>query len=429
MPDYVAPPPPKEALAYFKAKKLKTGFNYRDVWREEHATAFTVAKAMKLDVLTTIRDALEQSLAEGKTFQQFQKELKPQLEKLGWWGQKDMVDPLTGKERLVQLGSPRRLEVIYKTNMRMARAAGQWSRIQRTKKLRPYLLYQLGPSKEHRLEHAGWKGLVLPVDDPFWQTHFPPNGWGCKCFVRHISNAEAEQLGGASESPEIETGEWINKRTGEVSQVSKGIDPGFDYNPGQSARDQHATQVLGTKLMRAPAKLGAQQMASAAEFVQLNMAKNYQNWVRPLYARQRHAVGELQLVGVIKPAVIDALNARNVGLQSAAIVLQDKQVRHLARPKKHERHQALPEAAVVGLADRLNQPKAILFDRDDGTLLYVFDLPEGRLAKVVIALTRTERVRLEGKRAEIRSNDIRTATIVDVTNLPASRYELLDGSL
>ncbi|MDH5524452.1 MAG: hypothetical protein OEY01_10740 [Desulfobulbaceae bacterium] len=32
-----------------------------------------------------------------------------------------------------------------------------------------------------------------------------------------------------------ETYEWIDKRTGEVHQVPKGIDPGWDYNPGMAA--------------------------------------------------------------------------------------------------------------------------------------------------------------------------------------------------
>ena len=39
-------------------------------------------------------------------------------------------------------------------------------------------------------------GTLLPVDDPWWQTHYPPNGWGCKCWVRQVSRREAERLGG-----------------------------------------------------------------------------------------------------------------------------------------------------------------------------------------------------------------------------------------
>ena len=35
-------PAPKEGLEYFRFRGLRTGFDYRDVWQEEHALAFTV---------------------------------------------------------------------------------------------------------------------------------------------------------------------------------------------------------------------------------------------------------------------------------------------------------------------------------------------------------------------------------------------------
>lgn len=245
-------PVPKEALAYFRAKKLKVGFDYRDVWREEHAHAFTVAKAMNLDVLTTIREELDRAIADGTTFRDFQKTLRPRLEKLGWWGIKDQRDPLTGEIRKVQLGSPRRLRTIYRANLRTARAAGQWDRIERNKRTHPYLLYRLGPSENHREQHVAWEGLLLPVDDPFWTVHMPPNGWGCKCHVRAVSKREYERLKGSGrvqvDSPPTKTHEWVNKRTGEVTRVPVGIDPGWDTNPGQIARQAQALDIVADKL-------------------------------------------------------------------------------------------------------------------------------------------------------------------------------------
>lgn len=241
--------PPPEVLEYFRAKKLKPGFDHRDVWRQEHATAFTVAKAMELDVLQALYDALDAAIADGQTYQSFKKGLQPKLQQLGWWGRKDATDPLTGEVREVQLGSPRRLKTIYNANLRTARAAGQWDRIERTKKLRPYLLYRLGPSREHRLDHLRWDGLILPVDHPFWQTHYPPNGWGCKCYVRQISQREYDRLTSTGKymttAPEIKKRDWVNKRTGEVEQVPEGIDPGWDTNPGQARRQTLENHLQG----------------------------------------------------------------------------------------------------------------------------------------------------------------------------------------
>ena len=111
---------PREALRYIQNKRLSPGFSYRDIWNEEHATNFTVAKAMQLDLLQDLKTAVEAAIAEGQTLEQFRKNLTPTLMQQGWWGKKEMVDPLTGRTVNAQLGSDRRLNTIYDTNLRSA---------------------------------------------------------------------------------------------------------------------------------------------------------------------------------------------------------------------------------------------------------------------------------------------------------------------
>lgn len=170
--------PNKEAIRFLENKGLKESFSYKDTWQKEHAFAFTVAKATELDVLHDIRSAVENSIKNGQLYKDFQKELKPLLQKKGWWGKKNMVDPKTGEIIKAQLGSPRRLKTIYNTNLTTARHAAKWERAERTKDALPYLLYTLGSSENHREEHERFKGLILPIDDPFWNKHYPINGWG-----------------------------------------------------------------------------------------------------------------------------------------------------------------------------------------------------------------------------------------------------------
>ncbi len=225
---YQAPPPPKEALDYFRAKGYKMGWDYRDVWKEEHARAFTVAKAMNKDLLHDLRQAVDKALANGETLDDFQKGIDGTLQGYGWTG-----FSLSADGTLIELGTPRRLKTIYDTNMRTARATGQWERIQRSKKTQPFLIYQLGPSREHRPEHTDWNGLVLKADDAWWDSHYPPNGWGCKCHVRQMSKAEAETAG-INQAPPITREPWENIRTGQIEMVPKGIDPGWDTNAGKT---------------------------------------------------------------------------------------------------------------------------------------------------------------------------------------------------
>ena len=223
----------REALAHLKNKRNHTSFAWQDTASYEHAVSFTVAKMMDEDMLAETRAAMTDALANGTDFATFQKRLKPYLMARGWWGQAVMGDPDTGEIQKVQLGSTRRLRTIYHTNLHTAYAAGQWERIQRNKKLFPYLKYI--PSD----------AAVLPVDDPFWSTHFPPNGWGCKCNVRALTREQAEKTG-ISKSPVLKDVEHINTRTGEVEYYPEGVNPSFAHNPGdrleallQMAQEKH----------------------------------------------------------------------------------------------------------------------------------------------------------------------------------------------
>mgnify|MGYP001180887730 CR=1 FL=1 len=239
---------PTDILNWFKKKDIEPSFDYRDVWKEEHSNAFTVAKMLNADLLVDVKSIVEEAIEQGQTFEQFRGMLKPLLVKSGWWGIQEMIDPLSGDLKPVQLGSEGRLKTIYKTNMRTARAAGQWERIERTKRAMPYLLYQNGPSKEHRLEHVKWKGTLLPVDDPWWDAHMTPNGWGCKCWIRQVSKFEAEKLIAddkvSTNSPKGGTKRWLNKRTGEEEVLPEGIEPGWNYNPGKSRTDAMQGDLL-----------------------------------------------------------------------------------------------------------------------------------------------------------------------------------------
>lgn len=247
--------PPAEAVEYFRRKGVEPeGFDWRDVYAEEHARVFTVAKAMQLDVLTDIHAAVEEAIAEGTTFEQFKRELTPTLQEKGWWGRKVMKDPKTGEEREVQLGSPRRLKIIYDTNLRAAHAAGKWEQIERTKARRPFLRYVAILDDRTRPVHRGWHGTVLSADDAWWGTHYPPNGWRCRCSVQQLSQRDLDRYGYelSPEAPPSPTREWINPRTGEVRQVPMGIDPGFDYHVGK-ANLAHAHVVLAGKIEQSAA--------------------------------------------------------------------------------------------------------------------------------------------------------------------------------
>jgi hypothetical protein len=157
--------------------------------------------------------------------------------------------PRPAKRAGVDFSSPRRLGTIFWSNMRAARAAGQWERAHATKDVLPYLVYGRTTSREPRKEHLSWVGTLLPIDDPWWKTHMPPNGWHCNCLVRQVGRVEAGRMGGVSPEPEVRTVPYRNRRTGEVVDIPEAIDPGWQTNPGYG-RGRGLGRVLTDKLSR-----------------------------------------------------------------------------------------------------------------------------------------------------------------------------------
>lgn len=226
---------PEEAVAFFETKGLRASFAWQDVWAAEHEAAFTFAKMADLDLLAEVKRAVQSAVENGETLQTFKNALVDRMEAAGWWGVQEQRDPVTGEMRLVQLGSARRLETIFRTNLSMAYAAGEWAQIEDAADDAPYLLYDAVDDNLTREQHRAWGGVVLRWDDPWWKTHRPPNGYNCRCTTIQMSQRDLQRVGktGPDKAPTVQRREWVNKRTGEVMQIPVGIDPGFDYNPGE----------------------------------------------------------------------------------------------------------------------------------------------------------------------------------------------------
>lgn len=212
---------------------LQPTVRWSEMRHEQHAVAFTVAKIAKLDLLRYVRTSLDEVIRSGGTFEGWKASILPELKRQGWWGAVSNRD-LTGTDETI-IVNERRLRTIYDTNVRMSLASGHWQRIQRQKDVLPYLRYLASTSERKRPLHKLWYGVIRRVDDVWWQTHFPPNGWGCKCHFEQVSERRLLRMGWKVTPPDdIADGPpqtWF-PATGETITVPAGIDPGFGYNPG-----------------------------------------------------------------------------------------------------------------------------------------------------------------------------------------------------
>ena len=240
--------------------------HWAEVWQEQHQAGFTVARSAGFDILKDIHTELMKAMENGTTFTDFKRNLVPILQKKGWWGKTTVTDPMSGEKRTVQLGSIRRLQTIFDVNMRVSFAQGRWEQQQSVKKDFPYLRYEGILDSRIRPLHRAWHGTILPMDHPWWNTHYPPNGWRCRCDAVAISEDDLEESGWqvtdvpADGAPVT----WVNPATGEVMEVPAGIDPGWAYNPGNTDQAAHLARVMLEKLAPLPVPLQAAAIMEAA---------------------------------------------------------------------------------------------------------------------------------------------------------------------
>jgi len=230
--------PFQEALEFFRGKLNLPTATWTDLWEGMHARAFVVAGAMRDDLLTDLRQAVDKAIARGTTLAEFRKDFDAIVGRHGWG---------------YNGGRNWRTRVIYETNLRTAYQAGRYRQMKAIAHRRPFWQYVHSPFvQDPRPEHLAWNGLILRHDDPWWDTHYPPNGWGCRCSVRTLAGRDLEKLGrtGTDQAPPIEWEERVVGIRGpnpRAVKVPRGIDPGWGYNVGKAAWGEEPARRLVTE--------------------------------------------------------------------------------------------------------------------------------------------------------------------------------------
>jgi hypothetical protein len=253
----------EEQIAFLRRKLNLPTETWRDIQTAAHDRAFVVAGAMKADLLVDLRKAVDQA-NQGGSIGEFRKQFADIVAKHGWSG-------WTGQGSAA--GEAWRTRVIYQTNVTTAYAAGRRAQLLDPDLLsrRPFLRYVHSDSVSHpRPHHKQWGDMRLTLrhDHPFWNTHFPPNGWGCKCRVVAVA-APAE--GDATTPPEGWSQE--DPRTG----APVGIDEGWNYAPG-ARRDDDLRSFVQEKLIEYPPAI--EKALSTSLNRQLNAAERVTDFVR-----------------------------------------------------------------------------------------------------------------------------------------------------
>ena len=399
--------PFSEQIEFFRGKLNMRTAAWTDAWQHQHDRAFVVAGAARDDLLTDLRRAVDSAIADGTTLQKFREDFDGIVSKHGW--------SYNG-------GRDWRTRVIYATNMRTSYAAGRFRQMKNMAGRRPYWRYRHSHVAENpRQQHLAWDGMILRHDHPWWDTHYPPNGWGCGCYAEALSERDLKRLGkdGPDRAPGMNMRQVTVGARGphpRVVDVPEGIDPGWAYAPGQSLMRTRLEKTLGQA--PAVAAAGIREALTRPRLLD-GLHREWGEWLDG----DTQQIGNLFVLGAIRHEVVRGLREHDVEVDTAALSTARNRIGHALRDSKEARGQALSEADIARIPEIVARPQAVLLDTDSGALLYAFTSPDGggRMGKIAFHLNfRTRR----GK-----TNSFRSAGYVERYNLTGQRNVLLYGDL
>lgn len=412
MTDALFKAPFAEQLDYFRGKLNLPTERWDDILGAAHDRAFIVAGAMQADLLTDLRGAVDRAIADGTGLEAFRRDFARIVQRHGW--------DYNG-------GFDWRTQVIYQTNLRASYAAGRWAQLHDPAllKSRPYWRYVHSDAVQHpRPLHLSWNGLVLRHDDPWWQTHFPPNGWGCQCRV--VAATEGQyQAAKKNRAPSDGTWTHIDSR-GAEHEIPSGIDYGWAHAPGRGV-EASWSQLIADKLIRWDARIGSAAFEEMGDRLVPALTREFSDWADGV----EHKTGEVRVVGALSQQVVARLAALGIEPDSAHLSVRDEDVVHAHRTNKVDPvHWAWYRELPAHLAD----PAAVLLDKSKQSpaLLYVFNAPGVDPAtKMVALLDYTVKQRTPGRKIERpRMNILRTGRTMGSKALnDRVSYELLEGEV
>lgn len=197
---------------------------------EEAGIAEVVARLMLANNAQTMVDAVATAISTGVIPDAWDRVTKPQL--LITTGLKQ-ADP----------------RIAFQASLRSAYSAGRYNRAMKATD-EPYFIYRSMRDKRVRPSHQALDGVCLPKSDPFWNDHYPPNGWRCRCKAYSIDDTGVKRLEDAGlkiarEAPD-EAMVTYKDKTGKEITLPESVEPGWDFLPGK--QPERMAELLDRRL-------------------------------------------------------------------------------------------------------------------------------------------------------------------------------------
>lgn len=158
--------PPTEAIDYFKRKNIVTKKEFDELSNEAKSASFYVSGIYRQDILEAFKKEITDALESGQTQKYVVKQFK------------EILDGADHPE----LGDFH-LETIFRSNMALSQGYGRRKQMEEVADLLPYWQRKAVNDDRTRPKHRALNGVIFPADHEFWDDHFCPDDFNCRCTI------------------------------------------------------------------------------------------------------------------------------------------------------------------------------------------------------------------------------------------------------
>lgn len=353
------PTPHDEAAEFIASKPVVARDVYNQLLPELKARAFTIAGIESANVVQDIRDTIA-TLPQGGDWSKIKKQLVDELHP--FLANPENPDNTAAAER--------RAELLIRTHGFQAYQASSYAVMDRQRDAFPFWQYLSMQDGRVRHTHAALDGKVLPADHPFWDTHFPPWEWGCRCTAVPLTEADAaeiraEDAGKPMEERRVLEGPVLDQLA-KTGQLHLGPTQIFDVRSAKERGDRDgfhwSPSDLRLPLDQLKARYDAETWAS------------FEAWAKKTSIAENRTVwewlgGTFRKPGDWPPGIADLVDVKKLGGSTGARLVRDPETGEEFVMKRGASPEHLREEF---LADQLYQalgiavPEAKIFETPDG---------------------------------------------------------------
>lgn len=172
-----------EAIDALRRRLAVGSEEWRGLQAAEDAAATRVADEVLTAVTRDLLEAVLQAIEGGTSFETFRADYDRIVTAHGWRSQR---------------GAGWHAQLVYRMQTSFAFATGRREQAERLEAARPGTYFgRLVTVGDHRVRHAHvlMHGIIRPIGDAYWETHWPPNGFNCRCYAQVVTAGMMRRIG------------------------------------------------------------------------------------------------------------------------------------------------------------------------------------------------------------------------------------------